>query len=365
MRIFYLSPSNPFPSGGVKQIYRHVEILSSCGIPAYVLHDTPNFQCRWFKNQVPIAHLEVKNSLRFMEKVPFFRKWATFSFWGRSLNLKTPLVLPEGRSRLSREDVLVVPEFYGKHIQELISPDLRFVIFNQGHYLTFRGYSYETLDEPYPYQLKHCMGVLASSQAIFDYICAAFPEQRVKQVKLGISKRLFFPEKKKEQLITYSSYKGSSYLPGSLISLLRLRLKKGSYQIVGLKGLSEEAMAQALRQSSIYLSMARQEGFGLPAAEAMACGCLVVGSHGDGGREFFSPDHSFPIPQNDLLQMSQTVEELVAVLTDNEQAFDEKRDAASRFILENYSLDRERDSVLKAWEEWLPNIQRGYQKIYH
>jgi hypothetical protein len=37
-RIFYLCPDLRSPIGGVKQIYRHVEILDSAGFNATVLH---------------------------------------------------------------------------------------------------------------------------------------------------------------------------------------------------------------------------------------------------------------------------------------------------------------------------------------
>ena len=36
----------------------------------------------------------------------------------------------------------------------------------------------------------------------------------------------------------------------------------------------------------LFLSCGHPEGFGLPLAEAIACGCLVVGYHGLAGRDF-------------------------------------------------------------------------------
>ena len=48
-----------------------------------------------------------------------------------------------------------------------------------------------------------------------------------------------------------------------------------------------------MRLATIFLTFSNQEGFGLPPVEAMACGCLVVGYHGHGGKEFLKPEWSF------------------------------------------------------------------------
>ena len=43
-----------------------------------------------------------------------------------------------------------------------------------------------------------------------------------------------------------------------------------------------------MKKSLIFLSFGHPEGFGLPVAEALACGCAVVGYSGLGGRELFA-----------------------------------------------------------------------------
>ena len=37
MKIYFVCPSNAFPSGGVKQIYKQVDILNNGGFNAFVL----------------------------------------------------------------------------------------------------------------------------------------------------------------------------------------------------------------------------------------------------------------------------------------------------------------------------------------
>ena len=52
--------------------------------------------------------------------------------------------------------------------------------------------------------------------------------------------------------------------------------------------MQHEEVAGALQDLDI-LSCGHPEGFGLPLAEAIACGCLVVGYHGLAGRDFAIP----------------------------------------------------------------------------
>jgi hypothetical protein len=96
-----------------------------------------------------------------------------------------------------------------------------------------------------------------------------------------------------------------------VISLLKARHSLGGFELLPLDNLSESAVAASLGDSRVFLSFGYPEGFGLPPAEAMACGCLTVGFHGGGGREFITDDLAFPIEVGDILGYARTVEELL------------------------------------------------------
>ena len=53
--------------------------------------------------------------------------------------------------------------------------------------------------------------------------------------------------------------------------------------------MQHEEVASALQRPCCFFSCGHPEGFGLPLAEAIACGCLVVGYHGLAGRDFALP----------------------------------------------------------------------------
>lgn len=62
-RIFFICPDTNTPSGGVKQLYRQVDILNKNGFRAFILHGKYGFKCKWFDNATSVAY----NSALFKE----------------------------------------------------------------------------------------------------------------------------------------------------------------------------------------------------------------------------------------------------------------------------------------------------------
>lgn len=65
-----------------------------------------------------------------------------------------------------------------------------------------------------------------------------------------------------------------------------------------LEDASHRTVLRHLARSSVFLSLQNREGFGLPALEAMAAGCLVAGFAG--GAEYASPDNGFWVADGDV-----------------------------------------------------------------
>jgi len=55
---------------------------------------------------------------------------------------------------------------------------------------------------------------------------------------------------------------------------------------------SDIELAHVLQESDIFISTSLWEGFGLPALEAMACGCAVISSDNGGCREYAVDGHN-------------------------------------------------------------------------
>ena len=97
-----------------------------------------------------------------------------------------------------------------------------------------------------------------------------------------------------------------------VLSLLTVRGALDGWDVVNIAGLSQTETAEILRSSAIFLSFSEREGFGLPPAEAMACGCYVVGFTGLGGREFFYPGLCTPVEEGNVLALANSAEEAMS-----------------------------------------------------
>ena len=107
------------------------------------------------------------------------------------------------------------------------------------------------------------------------------------------------------------------------------------------------------RTPLMFLSCGHPEGFGLPLAEAIACGCLVVGYHGLAGRDFALP-HMQVVEFGDLLGLLKGVEQELARFDAAPEAVIQERLAASETILQTYSLEAELDCCLRTWAHICP-----------
>jgi hypothetical protein len=55
--LFVCYPDTNHPIGGVKQIYRQVELLHRAGFDAWVLQQEENFRADWFQSDAPVIDI--------------------------------------------------------------------------------------------------------------------------------------------------------------------------------------------------------------------------------------------------------------------------------------------------------------------
>ncbi|HID24009.1 MAG TPA: glycosyltransferase family 1 protein [Planctomycetaceae bacterium] len=324
-RIFVACPDTPTACGGVKKLYRMVEILVRHGFDAALLHARTSFQCRWFHSDIPV------------------RSAATVS-----IGPEDWLVLPE-----TFERAYVTSHRWSWKRQKRVHRRLtrlaaRTVIFNQNCYLTFRKHSWKDLRRPTLYQRSHTVAAIVVSEDSYRYLRTAFPNLRLFRIRNAVDPDRFFPTGAKKSQIAFMPRKNAQDVV-QVLKILHLRGSLDGFRLAPIDGMSEKQVARTLQESAIFLSFGYPEGFGLPPTEAMACGCFVIGYDGLGGREFFRPEFSCSIETGHIAAYVEAVEAVLAEWRRRPEAVLEKGRLAADFIHTTYSPEAERRDVLRVW----------------
>jgi hypothetical protein len=246
--VYYLAPHFDAPSGGVRLIYRHVDLLNALGIPAAVIHARRGFRCTWFENSTR--------------------------------------VLSSDEVRLGPDDVLVAPEWYAAGFDRLPT-DVRVVVFNQGAYHSFDRIAPGEGLPGAPYTtLPSLAAMICVSQDNRALLGLALPGIPVSVCRPVVDGRLFRPDGQPARQLGYVVARRP--IEARLLEHVLLA-QQVDWPVVRLRGLSEAELARSLRECAVFVSLSDLDGFGLPPAEAMASGCFVVGYSGGGGEELFDP----------------------------------------------------------------------------
>jgi glycosyltransferase involved in cell wall biosynthesis len=141
----------------------------------------------------------------------------------------------------------------------------------------------------------------------------------------------------------------------SVLNLLKYRgvLERSGLEVVPIDGCSERETAEILQKSTFFLNLCAQEGLGCPPREAMACGCVVIGYDGFGGREYFWDDCTYRVPQGDVRAFAHAAERAIAQWRWEPCRTTEMGRRAAERIRVTYPPAQERDDLLSAWDALL------------
>lgn len=327
--IYFMTPDEPRPSGGVRFVYAAAEALTAAGFDALVWHGAGNFRCRWFEHRASIVHAAA-------------------------------LTLGVG-------DVLVMPEWGGSRFAGL-AKQASVVILAQNHFYVFSDAEpLEDLRGPYP-GWSNVVGVIATSEACCDLIARSLSSPLPTYlVPYAIDTELFRPADK-QRLIAFMPRKRKNELT-AVVQMLRRSPLLAGWRFEQIDGMSESDVAAVMARAAIFLSGSDREGFGLPVAEAMASGCSVVGFTGGGGREFMRPDLCSVIDDQDLVGFVDAVEAVVNAWDSNRAAIDAQTVAARRFICDTYNQRVMTDRMVAAFrcitDPGSPALQSRPTRVVH
>ena len=254
-----LYPDINRPIGGVKQLHRAAEILNHLKYECTIVQENSIFHPKWFESKV--------NTI------------ARSSFL--SLTYLDPAI-----------DIIILAETFLPAVNTIF-PNIKKIIFNQNS-----AYSFGLPGINRPLSIDQTIDLYASPSILqvwtvslydrdFLSTCIGFPVDRLHLIANALdgNYELSHSTPKSKQIV-YMPRKNASDSE-ALIRLLSRHPSLNGWNFLPIQNCSHEEVISIFARSLIFLSFGHPEGFGLPVAEAMACGCSVVGYSGLGGRELF------------------------------------------------------------------------------
>jgi len=127
--IYFICTDNKEPIGGIKQLYRQVDILNNNGFNAFIVHRKKGFRHTWFPNETKIIYnLSIYIDIDRIVLKKRLKPFKIFKNFFRTRN----------QDSIDKNGILVIPEIFGPYVSKL-NIDMEKVIFNQNCYYTFNN----------------------------------------------------------------------------------------------------------------------------------------------------------------------------------------------------------------------------------
>lgn len=318
MRIFFLASDNPKPSGGLKFIYRFCEMARELGYDAAVMHGQAGFRVDNFNHSAPVAY-------NFG-----WKKRSRRNLLRDSVDVLAARLLGNANEiEVGPEDIVVLPENRLFRAHEIF-PQTRKILLCQAPFLAAR--------QGAPHSEANIVGSICISQACSDVVNRILPGMPQFRVPLWLETDLFLSSHKKAKSIVYMPRRNADEAR-IVLNLLSASKIGADFDFYPLDDVPIRRVAQVLRDSLMFLSFADREGFGLPAAEAIASGCLTIGYTGIGGNEFFQKFGGWPVPQQDVIRYVDTIADVIDRYSKNPEEMDDARMQNAEAIVAHYNRE--------------------------
>ena len=329
-----LHPDIRKPIGGAKQMHRFAEALMSCGRQATLIQERADFHPGWFGSRVNTISL---------------------TDWRKRSDLDP------------RRDVVVLPETFLPAVPRY-GQGLPKLLFNQNGSYSFGvrdgdGFpdTAEAVMDLYSHSdLAHVLCVSQHDQQLLEH-GFRLGSNRVSRLINAIETDVFRPSGSgKKRMFSFMPRKNSR--DAAIVSaLLRSQPWFAGWTLEPIQGLPQAEVAQRLQRSLGFLCFGHPEGFGLPLAEAAACGCALIGYSGLGGRELMamarSQEMGWEVEYGDWQAFLNATKDLINSVEERPKTVVKQLQVLSSGVRQNYSWAAMVKSVEKAmlrWESQLP-----------
>ncbi|MDB5420029.1 MAG: hypothetical protein JWP50_3448 [Phenylobacterium sp.] len=256
-RIVYCIYSAGGLQGGHKMILRHVETLRDLGFDAVAYTGEANTLPSWFEHRAPVIR---------------------------------------GSAIRAASDIVVAPDDAFSALRELAALKLQPLVFVQNHY-NFVRFSLEIM-ELFP--AERAPSFLAIGPSVAATLRRLYPQAAIETIRSFADERVFRPGDAPPRGIALVPRKRPREAEAIRHLFGKLHPRHADLPWRSLETVSETEMAEALRASSLFLSLSLHEGLGMTPLEAMASGCLCAGFTGIGGRDYATPDNGLWVDEDDF-----------------------------------------------------------------
>lgn len=287
------------------------------------------------------SHVKVLNLLGFPAAVVYPDR-AALPPW---IEADVPVLFRSDAIVISERDFVVLPEVFSTTDQAWRLSATR-VLFCQNHFLMLHG-----LSGVRSWFDVGCRNAMACSQVVADALKLCFAFDDVPVIRCTVDRTVFRPAAKRLQVCCIASkmLEEANLIYGFFRQLYP---EYANVPWVGLQNVSRRDVANTMGVSSVFLSLNRREGLGLPPLEAMACNCLVTGFAGIGGKEYATPENGLWCEEEDLLGCAVKVGQALKLAEHGGPALRRYLAQGARTV-ERFSVEGMRSDLSRYWSEMM------------
>ncbi len=198
---------------------------------------------------------------------------------------------------LRPQDIIVLPEAWRPQIKVFAGLKVRKVVHNQNPYYCFRGadhmsdlmkqgYEHILTCSDYTSMLLRQFGWTGPLHTVVPQIDPVFTPRAAPLLEQPLRIALM-PRKRPVEAMFMQGLFRARYPQWAQVPWLSIN------------EMTRQQCAEVLQQSAVFASFSHLEGLGLPPLEAAACGCIVAGFTGGGGRDYATPSNGFWVAEGD------------------------------------------------------------------